>query len=133
MGAVAKKIVKGFYTSDYYLNPDSLAHYVHPEAELNWNSSSGLHTMKYPDILNMTKEISKSFNSLRAEITQLFSENDLVAIHFTYFVKTVENPEEELPMAHFMAIWEVRDGKLFKGDQFSQPAQDSPDNVGTFL
>lgn len=133
MGAAAKKIVKGFYTSDFYINPESLAQYVHPEAILIWNSSSGIHKMKYQDILNMTMEIAKSFYSLRAEIFQILSENDLVSIHFTYFVKTVENPEEELPMANFMAIWEVKDGKLYRGDQFSQPAQDSPENVGTFL
>lgn len=47
-------------------------------------------------------------------------EDHQIAIQFTYHVKTIENPDEEMPLAHFMAIWELKDNKLFKGVQISQ-------------
>ena len=57
----------------------------------------------------------------------------MVTIRFTYYVRTIENPDEELPMAHFIAIWEVKDGKMYKGHQISQQADDSPENLDSFL
>lgn len=133
MAAVRKKVVEDFYKSDFYKNPDTLEEYLHPEAELYWNSSAGFHKMKYEDIVKMVQEISKAFKSLRAEISHLIRKKDMVTIRFTYYVKTIENPDEELPMAHFMAIWQLVDGKMYKGHQMSQQADDSPENMSSFL
>lgn len=131
MAKSAKNLVREFYTSD--LNPELVGELLHPEAELFWNSSSGFKKMKYQDIVDMISEISKSFSSLRSDISHILKDNDNVCIRFTYHVRTMENPREELPMAHFIAIWEIRDGKLFKGHQISQPADDSPENLSSFL
>ena len=133
MASRRKKVVENFYKSDVYKNPDLLAKYLHPEAVLYWNSSSGFHKLDYDGIFKMLKEISKSFHSLRAEISHLIRKKDMVTIRFTYFVKTIENPREEMPMAHFMAIWEIKDEKMYKGHQMSQPADDSPENLSSFL
>jgi hypothetical protein len=35
-------------------------------------------------------------------------------------VKTIENPREEMLLAHFFVIWEIKDDKLFRGYQISQ-------------
>jgi len=35
-------------------------------------------------------------------------------------VKTIENPEEELPFGDFMVIWELKENLLYKGSQISQ-------------
>lgn len=133
MGAGRKRTVREFYTSDFYINPDSISNYLHPEAELIWNTSSGRHEMKYVDIEDFSRNLSQAFDSLRAEVTHLFREKDWVTIRLSYFVKTVENPDEELPLVHLMAIWELKDNKLYKGFQISQSAEDSPEEVGTFL
>lgn len=128
-----KKVVEEFYKSDFYKNPRTLEQYLHPEAELYWNSSSGFFKLKYEDIEKMVQEISKSFYSLRAEISHLIRKKDMVTIRFTYFVKTIENPREEMPMGHFMAIWQIKDDKMYRGHQMSQPADDSPENLSSFL
>ena len=128
-----KKCVEGFYTSDFYRNPNTINQFLHPEVELFWNSSAGFNKMDYAKIENLSKEISRTFISLRTDVSHLLRDKNHVTIRFTYYVKTVENPEEELPMAHFIAIWELKDDKLYRGHQISQQADDSPENLNSFL
>lgn len=133
MSLTPKDCVREFYSSDFYKDPASVEDYLHPEAQLFWNSSAGFHKLNYSEIANLSKELSNSFENLRADISHLLSDGNMVTIRFTYYVRTIENPEEELPMAHFIAIWECRDGKMFKGHQISQQADDSPENLDSFL
>ncbi|CAM4265879.1 nuclear transport factor 2 family protein [Gillisia limnaea] len=133
MSSSIKKIVKEFYASNFYKNPEDVKMYLHPEAELFWNSSAGFNKMNFQDILGMIAEMSKSFHSLRAEISHLLRDKDDVTIRFTYHVRTVENPDEEIPMAHFIAIWKIKDDKLYKGYQISQPADETPENLSSFM
>jgi len=128
-----KKLVQAFYTSNFYEDQDKVKAYLHPEAELYWNSSAGFNKMDFSDVLKMSSEMSKTFKSLRAEISHLLYEKNEVTIRLTYHIKTVENPEEEIPMAHFIAIWEIKDGKMFKGYQISQAADETPENLSSFL
>ncbi len=132
MGLSDKKVVESFYTSNFR-DLEEVKSYLHPEAELYWNSSAGFNKMRYEEILNLSEELIKSFVSLRAEVSHLLKDKDQITIRFTYHVRTVENPDEEIPMAHFIAIWTVKDGKMFKGYQISQQADESPDNLSSFL
>jgi hypothetical protein len=133
MSLTDKKLVQAFYTSNFYENPEEVKTYLHPEAELYWNSSAGFNKMSFSDVLKMSSDMSKTFQSLRAEISHLLYDKNQVTIRLTYHIKTVENPEEEIPMAHFIAIWEIKDGKLFKGYQISQAADETPENLSSFL
>lgn len=133
MSLSAKRIVESFYTSDFNKDPQEIGGYLHPEAELYWNSSAGFTKMGSADILNLLREISTSFESLRAEVSHLLKEKDTVTIRFTYHVRTVENPDEEIPMAHFIAIWTLKDGKMYQGFQISQPGDETPENLSSFL
>ena len=117
-----KELVEKFYKE--FPDVDS---YLHPDAELFWNSSSGFHRMNYQNIKTMATELSRAYSSLRLETSHLLEEGDRVSIRFTYYVRTIENDDEELPMAHFMAIWEVKDGKIFRGHQISQPVMENDD------
>lgn len=128
-----KKLVEAFYKSDFYKNPDEIKNFLHPEAELYWNSSAGFNKMNFEDITNLSVGMSQSFESLRAEVSHLLKDKDQVTIRFTYHIKTVENPDEEIPLAHFIAIWKVMDGKLMTGYQISQPADENPENLSSFL
>lgn len=132
MGLSDKKLVESFYTSNFR-DLEEVKNFLHPEAELYWNSSAGFNKMGYNEILKLSDELIKSFVSLRAEVSHLLKDKNQVTIRFTYHVKTVENPDEEIPMAHFIAIWMVKDGKLFKGYQISQQADESPENLSSFL
>ena len=76
----------------------------------------------------MSSEMGKSFISLRCSISHLISEDDKVSARLTYYIKTVENPDEEVGIIHFMAIWELKDGLLYRGYQISQPSDDDPQN-----
>lgn len=133
MSLTIKDCVREFYSSDFFKDPASVKEYLHPEAQLFWNSSAGFHKLGFSEVADLSKELSQSFENLRADISHLLSDGNYVTIRFTYYVRTVENPDEELPMAHFIAIWECKDGKMFKGHQISQQADDSPENLDSFL
>lgn len=133
MSLEPKECVEKFYSSDFYRNPDSLKEYLHPEAQLFWNSSGGFHKLNFREIFEMSRELSESFESLRADISHLLSSDNMVTIRFTYYARAMENPEEELPMAHFITIWEIKDEKMYKGHQISQQADDSPENLDSFI
>ncbi|WP_424493448.1 nuclear transport factor 2 family protein [Salinimicrobium sp. GXAS 041] len=133
MSLEPKQCVEKFYTTDFFQDVDTLSQYLHPEATLFWNSSGGFNKLNFEEIKKLSVELSRSFNSLRAEVSHLLKEDDTVTIRFTYYVETKENPDEELPMAHFICIWEFKEGKMHKGYQISQQADDSPENLSSFL
>lgn len=120
MGLRTKEIVKEFYESNFYKDEDVLRSFLHPEVELSWYGTTGLRKLNLKGIAEISEQLAESYESLRAEVDKVVAKNDDVAIHFTYHVRTIENPEEEMPLAHFIAIWEIKDGKLFKGVQISQ-------------
>ena len=64
---------------------------------------------------------------MRGEITHILEDGNNVTIRYTYFVKTIENPNEEVPVAHFMAIWTIKDDLMYRGYQMSQPAEEDPE------
>ncbi len=127
MSKSKKKIVRDFYNSDFFNDPSLLKKYLHPEMELFWNAKTGYNHMRIDDVRVMSQEAAKSFDSVRAKVTHLVGKGDTVTIRFTYYVTTMERPNEEEPIAHFMAIWELRDDKLYRGYQMSQPIEEGAD------
>ena len=128
MGLRTKDIVRKFYESNFYKDEDVLRSYLHPEVELSWYGTTGLRKLNLEGIAQISEQLAESFESLRAEIEKVVAKSDNVAIHFTYHVRTIENPEEEMPLAHFIAMWEMKDGKLYKGVQISQLGEEIEDN-----
>ncbi|HEY9184106.1 MAG TPA: nuclear transport factor 2 family protein [Salegentibacter sp.] len=120
MASSGKEIVKNFYTSDFYQDKEVLKEFLHPQVELSWYGTTGLKKLNLDEISAISHELAQSFESLRAEVENVISEKGKTAIQFTYHVRTIENPEEEMPLAHFMAIWEIKDDKLYRGVQISQ-------------
>lgn len=120
MSIKSKEVVQKFYQSDFYKEEEVLKNFLHPDVELSWYGTTGFKKLDIEGIAEISKNLASSYDSLRAEIEKVVAKKDEVAIHFTYHVRTIENPEEEMPLAHFMAIWELRDGMLFKGVQISQ-------------
>ena len=128
MGLRTKDIVRKFYESNFYKDEDVLRSYLHPEVELSWYGTTGLRKLNLEGIAQISEQLANSYEALRAEIEKVVAKSDNVAIHFTYHVRTIENPEEEMPLAHFIAIWEMKDGKLYKGVQISQLGEEIEDN-----
>lgn len=133
MGFIEKQLVESFYTSEFYKDPSQVSKHFHPDAELYWNSNAGFNKMNVQDLEGICAEMAKSFEYLRPVISHLLQDDKVVTIRITYFTRTIEDPEDEVPLAHMVAIWEFKDEKMYKGYQMSQPADDSPENLSSFL
>lgn len=115
----AKDIVVKFYESVAILSKNYLQEVLHEEMLMDWISSKGFVQLDKQDILALSKEIRLSYYSLRCEIHQVVAADNEVAIRYTHYVSTFENPDEELVLATFSATWEIKDDKLYRGYQMS--------------
>ncbi len=127
MSNKAKELVRDFYRSDILRDETVLEHFFHPEIELIWNSPSGLTIMHFNNIVTFFNEVRRFYNDLRIEVSHLLADGANVTIRYKYYIRTMENPDEELGIAHFIAIWEVKDEKIYRGYQVSQPVTDNDD------
>ncbi|WP_395044357.1 nuclear transport factor 2 family protein [Flavobacterium sp.] len=116
----AKEIVLDFYKSDVILDKNAVKEFLHPEITIDWNSSKGFIQMNFDDIIRLVEEMSKAYLRSKIKISHIIEEGDTVSVRFSHFVKTIENQREEMLLAHFFVIWEIKEGKLFKGFQMSQ-------------
>jgi len=116
----AKELVQDFYKSDALIDTAIMGSYLHPEVLLDWNSSKGFLQLKREDILSLSTELSRAYIRSKVRISHIIQEENLVSVRYSHFVKTIENPREEMLLAHFFVIWEIRDDKLFRGYQMSQ-------------
>lgn len=115
-----KKMIQDFYKSDAFINSEVLDTFLHPEVVLEWNSSKGFIKMNRQELLNMADELSRAYVRSKVRISHLIKEDDTIAVRYSHYVKTIENPREEMLLAHFFVIWEIKDDKLFRGYQISQ-------------
>ncbi len=127
MSRKPKEIVRSFYSSNILKDTSVIETFFHTSIVLIWNSASGLAIMHYDDIVDFFAEIRRTYYDLRVEVSHLLADDTHVTIRYKYYVRTIENPDEELGIAHFIAIWEVKDGKLYRGYQVSQPVTDRDD------
>lgn len=128
----AKETVRNFYRSDILKDPTVLQTYFHSELVLIWNSANGLTIMNFDDIVNFFSEVRRTYDDLRIEVSHLLADDNHVTIRYKYYIRTIENPDEELGIAHFIAIWEVKDGKMYRGYQVSQPVTDKDDTAESY-
>ena len=114
-----KDLVLDFYKSDVLLDRNAVSEFLHSEATIDWNSSKGFIEMSREDVLNLTDDLNKSYIRSKIRISHIIEEDKLVSVRYSHFVKTLENPREEMLLANFFVIWEIKDNKLFKGFQMS--------------
>lgn len=115
-----KEVVLEFYKPDVLLDKIAVNGLLHPEVTIDWNSSKGFIQMNHDDILSLTNDLSKAYTHSKMQISHIIEEGDTVSARYSHFVRTIENPGEEMLLAHFFVIWEIKDGKLYKGFQMSQ-------------
>lgn len=123
MSATAKKIVKSFLDSDVFVDSQSFANHLHKDLKVHWHASSGYREFSYEDYYRISQSTSTSYESMRSEISHMISDKDEVAARFTVFVRTVENPREEIPIGYFVSIFKTLDGKIVEIHQSSHPSQ----------
>ena len=115
-----KDLVRNFYESDLANDASLIPKFFHQDCELHWNSSKGFTILNYTDIIAFFKGVTESYNSLRFQISHLLQDGDFVTSRHTLYGKTIEDPDNEVAMSHFTAIWEVKDSKLYKCFEISQ-------------
>jgi predicted SnoaL-like aldol condensation-catalyzing enzyme len=118
----SKEIVESFYKSDAFINSEDMKKYLHSDFNLDWNSTKGFIQMNFDAMIKITNELSRAYVRSKVRISHIIEENNLVSVRYSHFVKTIENPREEMLLAHIMVIWEIKDNKLFRGYQMSQPS-----------
>lgn len=116
----AKEIVQNFYQSDVLLETDTVKEFLHPDVVLEWHSTRGFLKLKKSDIVALSNELGKAYVRSKSRITHIIAEDNMVSVRYSHYVKTIENPREEMLLAHFMVIWELKDNKLYRGYQMSQ-------------
>ncbi|HSN47562.1 MAG TPA: hypothetical protein VLR29_02265 [Flavobacterium sp.] len=114
-----KDIVLEFYKSDVLLDKKAVRELIHPEFTIDWNSSEGFIQMNYEDMMSLTDEMARAYIRSKIRISHILQEDNLVSLRFSHFVKTIENPREDMLLGNFFVIWEIKDDKLFKGFQMS--------------
>jgi hypothetical protein len=117
-----KKIVQEFYKSDVLIDTEILEPFLHKDIILEWGSSTGTLRLDYKGILDYSAELAKSYIRTKARISHIIKSKNMVSVRYELSVKTFENPSEEMQLANFMVIWEIKDDKLYRGYQISHRA-----------
>lgn len=127
----AKNVVQRFYDLDLAKDNQALSMF-HKDCELHWNSSKGFTSYDYNGIKTILEGVQKSYISFKYRLSHLLEDENTVTARYTIYVIPIEKMEEEEPLAHFISIWEVKEGKLFKGYEISQMADENPASLRTF-
>lgn len=129
----AKQVVKDFYNLDLAAEKNAIS-FFHNDCELHWNSSKGFITLNYQEIHEMLENVRKSYVSFKYRLSHLLEDGGTVTARYTVYVTPIEkaDEDEEEALAHFISIWEVKDGKLFRGYEISQLADENPASLKTF-
>jgi predicted SnoaL-like aldol condensation-catalyzing enzyme len=132
MSKSPKQIVKEFHQANIINAELDFKNYFHEELVLIWNSADGLSIMNYDDLIAFFSEIRRTYEDLRIEISHVLNDGNHVTIRYKYYVRTIENPEEELGISHFIGIWEIKDKKMYRGYLISQPVTDQDDTTESY-
>ena len=116
----AKEIVQEFYKSDALLENETVSRLLHDDVVLEWHSTKGFLKLNRQEIMDITTELAKAYIRSKIRITHILEEENTVSVRYSHYVKTIENPREEMLLAHFMVIWELKNDKLYRGYQMSQ-------------
>lgn len=119
------EIVKSFYNSDLANDDQIISKLFHPKCELHWTGSQGFMKLDYTALESFFEGIRKSYSQLRFTFTHLFQTDEQVTTRHTLYATTIEDPDVEIALGHFMAIWEVKDNKLYRCYEISQQADES--------
>jgi len=116
----AKELVTEYYRTEAFRTKEAMEQYLHDELLVQWHSSKGYLELEKEDLLALAAELDKSYSSSRVDISHLLTEDNSVTVRYTHYVNPIESPNEEMVLAHFVVIWEVKDNKFYKGYLMSQ-------------
>ncbi|ARV08495.1 hypothetical protein BTO05_02110 [Winogradskyella sp. PC-19] len=123
-----KSLLESFYNSDVANNETLVTDFFHKDCELHWNSSNGFSLLKYDDVVAFFEGVRSSYDSLRFSHTHLLESDKYVTSRHHVYAQTIEQPNDEILLAHFIALWEVKDDKLYRCYELSQLADEKTIN-----
>ena len=115
----AKEIVAEYY-GQRGMKAETAKRLLHDDVVVKWHSSKGFLQLDKKDIIALAQELDKSYSSVRLDISHMLQDGNNVTVRYTHYVNAFENPNEEMVLAHFVVIWEVKDNLLYKGWLMSQ-------------
>lgn len=118
----AKALIKLFYESDLSNDATLIDTFYHKDCLIHWNSSKGYTEMNFEGISKFFKGVRESYSNLRFEITHLLEEDNNVTARYTLYANTIESQADEMPIAHYICIHVVKDHKIYRSFEISQPA-----------
>lgn len=127
----AKEVVKAFYDLDLAKDENVLEHF-HNDCVLKWHSSKGYSEFDLDGVKNMLEAVKQSYHSFKYRLSHLLEEGNTVTARYTVYSTTIERPQKEDALAHFISIWVVKDGLLHSGYEISQLADDSSDSLNSY-
>ncbi|UYW02019.1 nuclear transport factor 2 family protein [Flavobacterium agricola] len=113
-------IVLNFYKTDALTNHHAIVALLHDDLEVTWYSTEGYLHFNKEELIDYTIKLEKAYSKSRYDITHVLHDKNQVALRYTHYVSPIDNPEQELILAHFMGIWEIKDQKLYKAYVMSQ-------------
>ncbi len=116
----AKELVSAYYSSDVFSNPETANRFLHDDVIMEWRSSKGFLQLNKADIVELISGLKKAYSSYRLDVGHIIGEKNKACARYTHYVHAFENPDEEVVLGHFVAIWEIKDSKLYKGYLMSQ-------------
>lgn len=111
----AEEIVLKLYNSDIWLNPDeqSFDLFFHKDFERTWYIGNTQAIFNYDGTYDELEKLKDDIATLKFDITEVASDGDVVSLK--YIVNTVRKADQNvLAKAPMMALWEVKDGKLYR-------------------
>ena len=127
----SKEVIIDFFNSDIANDIGVIEKFYHKDCEVHWNSSQGYKFRGFNDTVEFFKGITESYDSLRFQLSHLLEDNNVVTARYTLYASTIET-EDEIPLAHYVTIIELKDNKFFRVYDMSQPADSETLNTSVF-
>ncbi|GAK97547.1 hypothetical protein JCM19294_83 [Nonlabens tegetincola] len=120
----AKKIVQSFLDSQVFVDSSQFPEFFHKDLKVYWHSSSGFNVFDYKSYLDLYKSNTDNYEVMRTDVTHILANNKSeVAARFTLYVRTFENPNEEMPIGYFISIFKVQDDRIIEAHHSSHPSE----------
>ncbi|NDI99121.1 nuclear transport factor 2 family protein [Flavobacterium sp. LaA7.5] len=116
----AKELVTAYYKSNAFGNPEVADRFIHNDIVMEWRSSKGFLQLNKIDILELISGLKKAYSSYRLDMGHIIADGNKACARYTHYVHAFENPDEEVILGHFVAVWEIKDNKLYRGYLMSQ-------------
>ncbi len=111
------ELIQNFYASENFRDLKFVDSLFDDNVSLEWNSTIGLRIHNKSDIMNFSRELFENYSETKVIIKTIFGDENNVAVHYEYFAKTIENPNEWIQITKVLVLWEFINNKIIKGFQ----------------